>query len=246
MGEEPGSQVGEEGVRGFREVMDHPSALQGRVCIVRVMIAPVFLQTAAVVAPLLRSEVLVERWNDPSALPEFRISGLAGHLARAVFNVETYLETEAPRDRAPMDAAAYFLNVGDPDAPLDEHLKQRIRELGEQEAGVGAADLADRFDAARSRLAVRLAAEEPDRLVLMFGDSVLTLEQALITRLVEMVVHLDDLAVSLEISTPAVPDAAEDVVVSTLARIARVRRGGLPVIRALSRRERGPYLITAF
>lgn len=215
-------------------------------CIVRAVIAPLFLQAAAVVAPLLRSEVLAERWSTPSALPEFQVSGLAGHLARAVFNVEAYLAAELPEGRTPMDAVAYFLNVGDPDAPLDEYVKRRIRELGEQDAGTSAADLAERFDAARSRLAVRLAQEKPDRLVLMFGHSLLPLDQALITRLVEMVVHLDDLAVSLEVPTPAVPDAVEDLVVSTLARIARVRRGGLPVIRALSRRERGPYLIAAF
>lgn len=205
-----------------------------------------FLATAEVVASLLHHAELARRWDRPSALAEFRVSGLAGHLARAVFNVEGYLAAQVPPDLAPLDAVGYFLNAGDPDAPLESAPQRRIRNLGEQDAGRDAADLAARFDAARERLAVRLAAEPADRPVLMFGPSVLPLDQALVTRLVELVVHLDDLAVSLEVPTPPVPDEAAELVVVTLARIARARRGDLALIRGLARRERAPQLITAF
>ena len=64
--------------------------------------------------------------------------------------------------------------------------------------------------------------------------------------MIELAVHLDDLAVSLDLPTPAIPDGAADLVVATLARIARGRRGTLPVLRALSRRERASGLATAF
>jgi hypothetical protein len=50
----------------------------------------------------------------------------------------------------------------------------------------------------------------------------------------------------LDVPTPAIPDEAADLVVATLARIARGRRGLVPVLRAVSRRERASSLATAF
>jgi uncharacterized protein (TIGR03083 family) len=159
---------------------------------------------------------------------------------------ESVLDAEVPPDAPPVSAADYFLTVGDPDDPLDAPRQRMVREIGERDAGNGPDDLAERFDAARARMATRLEQEDPDRLVVLFGPTALTLNEALITRLIEMVVHVDDLAVSLDVPTPDVPDEAAETVILTMARIARKRRGDLPLIRALSRRERGPYLISAF
>ncbi|MEV4296469.1 hypothetical protein [Microbispora rosea] len=50
-----------------------------------------FLDTAEVVSGLLHSPVLAERWERPSALAALGVSSLAGHLARAVFNVERWV-----------------------------------------------------------------------------------------------------------------------------------------------------------
>lgn len=75
---------------------------------------------------------------------------------------------------------------------------------------------------------------------------VLPLDQCLLTRLVELVVHLDDLAVSLEVPTPPVPAEAAEAVTACLTRIAVARHGFLPVIRTLSRRERAADPIAAF
>ncbi|MDQ0911533.1 hypothetical protein QFZ22_007518 [Streptomyces canus] len=60
-----------------------------------------FLDTAGVASVLLRSPVLAERWERPSALDRFRVSGLAGHLARAVLNVERWLAEPVPAGRPP-------------------------------------------------------------------------------------------------------------------------------------------------
>ena len=60
------------------------------------MVTEAFLSAATTVSGLLHSPALTSRWTEPSALREFRISGLAGHLARAVFNVETYLARPLP------------------------------------------------------------------------------------------------------------------------------------------------------
>lgn len=204
-----------------------------------------FLDTAEAASGLLRSPVLAERWEQPSALARFRVSGLAGHLARAVLNVDRGLSEPPPVDGTPIDAVAYFLaGVGTP-PDLADTVPRRIRELGEREAAGGPAALAESFDGARARLALRLPAMPLDRPVAVFAH-VLPLDQCLLTRLVELVVHVDDLAVSLELPTPPVPAAAADVVTACLTRIAVARHGVLPVLRTLARRERVADPIAAF
>ncbi|WP_165942756.1 maleylpyruvate isomerase N-terminal domain-containing protein [Micromonospora sp. KC721] len=210
------------------------------------VVAAEFLATAAVVSALLHDSRLADRWTQPSALRDFRISGLAGHLGRAVFNVERYLDAPVPAGVDQIDAVRYFLTAGDPQAGPEDPTQRHIRARGEQAAGTGATDLADRFDAARARLEPRLADLPSEHPVLVFDRWAMPLDQCLITRLIELAVHLDDLAVSLGVPTPDIPDEAADVVVTTLARIARAHHGTVPLLRALSRRERAPGVITAF
>jgi hypothetical protein len=75
---------------------------------------------------------------------------------------------------------------------------------------------------------------------------VLPLDQCLLTRVLELVVHADDLAVSLGVPTPTFEPDVVDATVTTLARISVAKRGQLPVLRALSRRERADAVATAF
>lgn len=211
------------------------------------VIAELFLASAEAVAPLLRSRELAARWNEPSALTDFRTSGLAGHTARAVLNVERYLDAPVPAGADHLDAVTYFLTASRSDVENPASAMNRtIRERGELEAAGGLRALADAYDAARARLAERLPGLRGDQPVLMFGRYVLPLDECLLTRLVELVVHADDLAVTLELPTPDFGDHVEDLVVATLARIARRRHGTLPVLRALARRERAPSTIAAF
>jgi Mycothiol maleylpyruvate isomerase N-terminal domain len=211
------------------------------------MVGGLFLAAAEAVAPLLRAPELAARWDEPSALMDFRTSGLAGHMARAVLNVERYLDAAVTPGAVQLDAVQYFLasggsNTDDPSSSVN----RTIRERGEQEAAGGPRALADAYDAARVRLAERLAGLRGDQPVLMFGRYVLPLEECLVTRLVELVVHADDLAVTLQLSTPDTGSDVGDVVIATLARIAGRRHGTLPVMRALARHERAPSRISAF
>ncbi|MDQ1071513.1 maleylpyruvate isomerase N-terminal domain-containing protein [Streptomyces canus] len=149
-----------------------------------------FLDTAGVASVLLRSPVLAERWERPSALDRFRVSGLAGHLARAVLNVERWLAEPVPAGRPPIDAVMYFVAGVGPAPDLDDAVPLRIREVGEQEAAGGPDVLAEAFDAARARLTAQLPSMPLDRPVGVFTH-VLPLDQCLLTRLVELVVHLE-------------------------------------------------------
>jgi hypothetical protein len=150
----------------------------------------IFLDAAAAAAPLLRVPALTQRWTQPSALAEFRISGLAGHFARAVLNVERYLGAPPPAEEPTLDAVSYFRTAGGPDVGDPSAETHRIiRERGEQDASGGPERLADRYDAARASLATRLPDLAEDQPVLMFGRYVLSLRECLVTRLVELVVH---------------------------------------------------------
>jgi hypothetical protein len=211
------------------------------------MVAELFLAAAGAVAPLLRAPELAARWSEPSALTGMRTSGLAGHTARAVLIVETYLDADVGPDAAYVDAVEYFVTAGGPDVDdPDTAINRLVRERGEQTAAEGPHALADAYDAARARLATRLPGRDGDALVVMFGRSVLTLDECLVTRLVELTVHADDLAVTLGLPTPDVGEPAAALVITTLAGIARRRHGPLPVIRTLARRERAPSTIAAF
>ena len=57
---------------------------------------------------------------------------------------------------------------------------------------------------------------------------------------------VNDLAVSLDVETPAFDDEAADLVVTVLARTARSRHGTVPVLRGLARHERSGARIAAF
>jgi hypothetical protein len=64
------------------------------------------------------------------------------------------------------------------------------------------------------------------------------LDEYLRTRLVELTVHIDDLALSLDVDPPVVPSAAYEVAIGVLVEVGRRRTSDLAVLRALTRRER--------
>ena len=209
------------------------------------MIIDSYLDTAKVAATLLRTPELEAAWTRPSALAEFRVSGLAGHIGMAAaFRVEESLSAPVP-SVAPVDAVAYFATAYEPSQSPDVPGHRRIRELSEEAAGSGSGDLVARVDATVARLGEVLPALGPERLVFA-TRAVLRLDQWLVTRMIELAVHMDDLAVSLGVPTPVISDEASDLVITALVRIATVHHGPVAVLRALSRRERATGPINAF
>ncbi len=207
------------------------------------MVIEAYLSAAATAGTLLRSPALASAWTAPSALEEFRNSGLAGHMARGVFTLDNYLHAPAPAADAPtIDAATYLMRVAD----LSPEDNRQVRVRGEAEAEAGPGELIDRYDAALTRLTGRLSGLPEDLPVPMVGGNVLPLAECLITRLVELLVHSDDVAVSIGVPSPEFDEAPADLVVSVLSRFARRRHGTAPVLRALARQERAFGSIAAF
>lgn len=211
------------------------------------MDAETFLAAAARAERLIASDRVAERWERPSALDGYRVGALAGHLARAVLTVARYLDRPVPPDEhEPIDAAGYFVRVLASHDPVDSDLHRRVRERGAQEAAEGPAPLVAQLARTRRELADRFPSIDPGHHVAVLDDAVLTVEQYLETRLVELVVHLDDLAVSVGLDGPDdVPVDAYEVAAAVLARIAGRRVGHLATVRSLARRERHPDAVRA-
>lgn len=206
-----------------------------------------FLAAAGVAEQWVASDAVATRWDEPSALAGYTVAGLAGHLARAVLTVERYLDAPAPAaEGGDTDAAGYFATVLGTDDPIDSDRHQRIRQRGVDTAADGPDALAARLGEARRRLADRLRPAAMAHRIEVADGVTLPLGAYLETRVVELVVHLDDLAASVGADEPGeLPAAAVDVAAAVLARVAARRAGGLATVRSLARRERQPDPVRA-
>ncbi|MFC7383964.1 maleylpyruvate isomerase N-terminal domain-containing protein [Sphaerisporangium rhizosphaerae] len=205
-----------------------------------------FLSAARAAVGLLREPAVAGAWKEPSALPEFAVSGLAGHLAYQIFVVRQVLAGPVPSEET-IPLLEHYKRARWVGASVDDEFNVGIRLGGEEVAAEGAAALADRAASAVEELADVLPGTA-DRTVRMpiWGPWSLTLDDLLVTRLMELAVHSDDLAVSVGVPTPELPESAVETVVGLLSRLAVRRHGATAVLRALSRAERAPATIAAF
>src|SRR5581483_4593202 len=179
-----------------------------------------FVETALAAQGLLFEPALAERFDKASALAEFPVRGLAGHLLRAMTSVEGYLARPEPdRGVGAVSPAEYYAAVAAGGNDIDSDLHRAVRQRGLDEAAGTAEELALAWSDTVARLAGRLGSEPPGRLV-------------------ELFVHADDLAASLGVPPPPLPAAATGLVIATLVEVARIRHGDAAVLRALARRER--------
>jgi hypothetical protein len=213
------------------------------------MDAVIFLEAATAATALIAAPEVAARWDEPSALREMTVSGLAGHLARQITRPSAHLS-----DRKPVPAGAELITILEHyarvewiDAPLDAKVNVGIRHESETEAAGGAADLAQRAAAAVAQLTTMLPAEDGDQpCYLPWTGWALTLHDFLTTRLLEIVIHVDDLAVSVDVPPPVLPAGATGAVITLLTQLSTRRHGTAAVLRALSRSERAPSTISAF
>lgn len=193
-----------------------------------------FLDSYKAIEPLIRSPKLVARWDEDSALVAFSMRGLAGHLVRAGWAVLNYLESAVDDGATPIEAARYYAAVL-PAMGESQHLEVRSR--GEEVAGRDASSLIETYSDALEHLG-RLDTTPGDRMMQVFGGHVMRLDDYLETRICEILIHADDLAVSLEVDPPRFPPQAWDVALEHLLAVARASQGDRAVLMGFSRRER--------
>ncbi|RSM74276.1 hypothetical protein DMB66_02400 [Actinoplanes sp. ATCC 53533] len=209
------------------------------------MIRQDYLSAATVATTLTADPAVARSWDAPSALRKFQVSGLAGHLVSQITQVVPVLDA-GPPDTRPISLLDHYGRSTWTDGDIDSELNTGIRHGGEQSAAVGVAALNAQAGAALAVLRQRLPAEPADRAVqLPWGPWALSLDDFLATRMLEIAVHCDDLAVSVGAQTPALPQSALETVLDLLCRWAASRHGSTAVLRTLSRAERAPARIAA-
>ncbi|WP_034263139.1 maleylpyruvate isomerase N-terminal domain-containing protein [Actinospica robiniae] len=204
-----------------------------------------YLEVAQTAAALLAAEDVADHWDEPSALADFSVRGLAGHLAGQIFFLPAMLAEPIPAEPV-IDIEDYYARVEWIGTALDTPFNQRIRTGGEQDAAGGPADLAARVAACVAELRTTLPGE-PGRPVRRptWGAWSISFDDFVTSRMLELLIHSDDLACSVGVPTPEFPAEAVQTVVDLLSRISLRRHGSTAVLRALSRAERAPASISA-
>ncbi|MGA4728622.1 maleylpyruvate isomerase N-terminal domain-containing protein [Micromonospora taraxaci] len=196
-----------------------------------------FPVAASIALDLIRRPEVSEQWSRPSVLPHLSIGGLACHLGRQAIRVAELLPT--PSDLPVLESAdnhyerAAWVSEGTPDEA------SVAASNDEADAARGPDDLHARSAAALEEAANLLARGAAlDVVPIPWQGWALRRGDFLLTRLLEVVVHSDDLAVSIGVPTPEFPAEVFEPVRDLLVRLAVRRRGQSALISALSRSER--------
>jgi len=196
-----------------------------------------FLGGARVVVAAISSTAVAAAWDAPSVLADQTVGGLAGHLARgSVWVVGEYLDQPEP-DAAILDSADHYFETFMTTA--DASSNRAIRERGAAVAAAGPDAVTAHAAAALAALEVRLPAERPDRRTVVAGGATMRLDDYLLTRIVEQVVHLDDLARSVGRDGFPTPYDNVRLALATGAWAGLRRFGAASMIRALFRDDAG-------
>src|SRR5690349_11827304 len=161
------------------------------------MIRQDYLSAATIATALTANPAVADSWDAPSALRKFQVSGLACHLLSQITQVPPVLDA-GPPGTPPISLIDHYERSTWTDGDIDSDLNTVIRQSGEQSAAVGVAALNTQAVAALAVLRQRLPAEPADRTIqLPWGPWALSLDDFLATRMLEIAVHCDDLAVSV-------------------------------------------------
>ncbi|MFE0523119.1 maleylpyruvate isomerase N-terminal domain-containing protein [Streptomyces sp. NPDC058954] len=204
-----------------------------------------YLTAAGIAGRLVAEPAVAEAWDGPSVLPKWSVRGLAGHMFWPEFALPGMLAAPVPAEPVVSLRAYYLERVTWLDAGVDAPVSGRIRQGGEAAAADGHEGLCRRVDevlAVLRNLLPDMPAERPVHMA-TWGEWSLELDDLLLTRTMELVVHSDDLACSVGLPSPGFPESVTAPVIDLLTRLAVRRHGPADVVRALSRAERAPASI---
>ena len=207
-----------------------------------------FLASARLAADLVRSPAVGERWDDESACAGMSVGGLAYHLA-AQWRIAARQLLSEPTDLEPISLAQHYVQAAWVTAGLDEEPNTAVRDGANDEALGGRDALLGEVEASLAALPGALAGaahRRPDAVLIPWQGWALSTQDFLVVRLMEIVVHADDLAASVDVPTPQFPDAAVREVLGLLTTVAVGRHGQTAVVRSLARPQRLAEPVTAF
>src|SRR5205807_334289 len=197
----PTVRTGADDVHPVDQVPIHPMERRGRSVRAMSDIRGLFCGAVDATTPLLAEPALIERFDGPSALAEFSVRGLAGHLLRAMTSAEGYLDRPEPAvgpgtGTGIISAAEYYAAIMTGATAINDPAQQAIRQRGVEAAPAEPRGFPAVWAETADRLRSRLAAEARGRLALVIGDRGLTLYEYFGTWLVELFVLGDGRAVA--------------------------------------------------
>jgi hypothetical protein len=191
---------------------------------------------------LVRSDEVASAWDQPSALAHYTTGGVAAHAVQGgVLRLEALLGEPEPIGSRVVKVGEYFGPNRMADPGDDDALFAALRTSAEEFAQQGTAGLITACLASRDELARLLPQSRADRAVpsVRVPDGQVPLADYLRTRVLEVVVHGDDLAASVAgWRPPDPPPEAVGVCLNVCVDLARARVGDLGALRAFTRAER--------
>jgi len=206
-------------------------------------IAEAFKEAAEAFGEVVARPEVGKAWEQPSALEGYSVGDIVGHVNAAIGWLGPLLDAPPQPDLRPSPRDDVFrfvhgLKIG-PDGADRHPAHDLVAEQGRRAARHGWESNRDKFLGLVERLTARLEGESAGRLLDLRPTVpiVVRLGDWLPTRVLELVVHADDLATSVGIDAP-LPEGAATVTIDLMLAIARAVHGDVAVIRALARRER--------
>ena len=200
----------------------------------------VLAEAASSALELVASPEVGREWHQPSVLEGMTVGGLSAHFIMALRRTIELLDQPAPdTDRLATPFEFFGDNRRERDSALDDERARFIVAASEDGASEGQAEVVDELTSVIAQVDADLAAA-PARTTIATAripDARARLDDFLRTRLVEVVLHGDDLACSVGVVWHP-PTRAGAEVVDLLVEMATERVGTLEVLRALAREER--------
>lgn len=191
-----------------------------------------------------RPEV-ADAWTAESSCEGMTVGGLAQHLLAQAERVVHLLGTEPSGD--PIPAIEHYRRAawvrGDESAPANVGIRTSADDAAAAGHDAVLADVRVVLDALPDALS---AHRSPDVVHVSWQGWTLTTDDFLLTRSLELVVHSDDLASSVGLPTPAMPERVVGPVLALLTHLAVERHGQTALVRTLSRPQRTPGVVSAF
>jgi hypothetical protein len=187
-----------------------------------------------------RSEVAYA-WPERSAVADYTVGGIAAHAVHGVLWLEQLLMDPEPAGLRRVTIVEFF-GTNRVDGPDDhDSLSASLRAAAEAFALAGASAVNAACTVSRDVLVGLLKTASADRAVpvIRLAGGQVSLEDYLRTRVLEVVVHGDDVASSVSGRVEAdPPPAAVEISLGVCIEMARVRVGDVGALRAFTRAER--------
>ena len=191
-------------------------------------------------AVLGRSEI-ADAWAEPSAVTQYTVGGVAAHAVHSVLWLEQLLRDSEPVGLRRVTISEFFGRNRVEVSEESDAFSASLRAAAEAFALTGAPVVIAACTGSRDELVGLLGAASADRAVpvVRVAGGQVSLQEYLRTRVLEVVVHADDVACSVPgLLVPDPPRDAVEISLGVCLEMARVRGGDLGVLRAFTRVER--------